>query len=113
MLHLVCLPAFTVLYSSQKHLHQLPPKDGEMSTRGIDVHTDITDHLTFVKTKKFELTDMTLLASHTAVSNLNAELCTTPANSTCYMGQWTLNTGWKEKNPSSPFTQGQNSNQHY
>lgn len=55
MLHLVCLPAFTVLYSSQKHPHQLPPKEGETSAKGIDVHTCITDHFTCFRTKKLEL----------------------------------------------------------
>lgn len=93
MLHLVCLPAFTVLYSSQKHPHQLPPKEGETSAKGIDVHTCITDHFTCFRTKKLELQIYTL-ASHTAVGNLNTELRTTPANITCYMGQQALNIGW-------------------
>lgn len=33
--------------------------------------------------------------------------CTTPANSTCCMGQWALNTGWEEKNPPITFYTGQ------
>lgn len=50
------MPAcLTVLYSSHRHLHQLPPKDGETPAKGIDVHTGITDHFTFFRTKKLGL----------------------------------------------------------
>lgn len=62
-----------------------------------------TDHLHCLAPKKSLITDVALLASHTAVSNLKAKLHTTPANSTCCGGLSTQRRK-RVKNPPDPHS---------